>query len=162
MARAEDLAFSPGLALLVGSLVVPTNSADFGTCCSGAGWGFSCFSDAGRGYSGFSRAGWCCPSGCRASCDCSVSSGAPPSPAFPKVLVYGLGADAKGACDSGTTLSTLVCPRTCRSVMAVLGGGSVAPLDSSSGLWVDAELYISITSYKSDDIDQFCYTHTSS
>jgi hypothetical protein len=47
-------------------------------------------------------------------------------------------------------------------MMAALGGGGVAPPDSSSGLWVDAELYKSITSYKSDDIDQLCYTHTSS
>jgi hypothetical protein len=45
--------------------------------------------------------------------------------------------------------------------MAVLGGGGVAPLDSSSGLWVDAELYKSITSYKGNDIDQLCYTQTS-
>jgi hypothetical protein len=46
--------------------------------------------------------------------------------------------------------------------MAVFGGGSVAPLDSSSGLWVDAELYKSITSNKGDDINQLFYTHTSS
>jgi hypothetical protein len=45
--------------------------------------------------------------------------------------------------------------------MAVLGGGGVAPPDSSSGLLVDAELYKSIMGYKSDDIDQLCYTHTS-
>jgi hypothetical protein len=53
MAGAEDSAFSPSLALPVGSLVVPTTFADFGTCCFGAGWGFSYFSDAGRGCSGF-------------------------------------------------------------------------------------------------------------
>jgi hypothetical protein len=47
-------------------------------------------------------------------------------------------------------------------MMAVSGGGVVAPPDSSSGLWVDAELYKSITSYKGDDIDQLFYTHTSS
>jgi hypothetical protein len=46
--------------------------------------------------------------------------------------------------------------------MAALGCGGVVPPDSSSGLCVDAELYKSITSYKSDDIDQLCYTHTSS
>jgi hypothetical protein len=46
--------------------------------------------------------------------------------------------------------------------MAVLGGGGIAPPDSSSGLWVDAELYKTITSYKGDNIDQLCYTHTSS
>jgi hypothetical protein len=45
--------------------------------------------------------------------------------------------------------------------MMVLGGGSVALPDSSSGLWVDAELYKSITSYEGDDIDQLCYTQTS-
>jgi hypothetical protein len=161
MARAEDSAFSPGLALPVGSLVVPTTSADFGSCCSGAGWGFSYFSNANWGCSRFSGAGWCCPSGCGASCGSFVSSGAPPSPACPKVSVCGPGVDAEGACNSRTTLSTLVCPRTCCSVMAVLGGDGVAPPDSSSGLWVDAELYKSITSYKSDDIDQLCYTHTS-
>jgi hypothetical protein len=88
--------------------------------------------------------------------------GAPPSPACPKVLVCGPGVDAEGVCDLGTTFSTLVCPRTCRSVMAALGGGGVAPPDSSSSLCVDAELYKSITSYKSDDIDHLCYTHTNS
>jgi hypothetical protein len=46
--------------------------------------------------------------------------------------------------------------------MAALGGGGVVPPDSSSGLCVDVELYKSITSYKSDDIDQLCYIHTSS
>jgi hypothetical protein len=45
--------------------------------------------------------------------------------------------------------------------MVVLGGGGVAPPDSSSGLWVEAELYKSITSYKGDDIDQLCYIQTS-
>jgi hypothetical protein len=45
--------------------------------------------------------------------------------------------------------------------MVVLGGGGVAPPDSSFGLWVDAELYKSITSYKGDDIDQLYYTQTS-
>jgi hypothetical protein len=45
--------------------------------------------------------------------------------------------------------------------MAVFGGGSVAPPDSFFGLWVDAELYKSITSNKGDDIDQLFYTHTS-
>jgi hypothetical protein len=152
MARAEDSSFSPGLALPVGSLVVPTTSADFGTCGSEAGWGCS----------RISRAGWCYPSGCGASCGCFISSGAPPSSACPKILVCGPRADVEGACDSGTTLSALVCPRTCCSVMAVLGGGGVAPPDSSSGLWVDVELHKSITSYKGDDIEQLCYTHTSS
>jgi hypothetical protein len=38
MAGAEDSAFSPGIALPVGSLVVSTTSADFGTCFSEAGW----------------------------------------------------------------------------------------------------------------------------
>jgi hypothetical protein len=66
MAGAKDSAFSPGLALPVGSLVVPTTSVDFGTCCSRAGWGFSCFSDTGWGCSRFSGAGWCYPSGCGA------------------------------------------------------------------------------------------------
>jgi hypothetical protein len=46
--------------------------------------------------------------------------------------------------------------------MVVFGGGSVAPPDSSSGLWVDAELYKSMTSNKGDDIDQVSYTYTSS
>jgi hypothetical protein len=46
-------------------------------------------------------------------------------------------------------------------VLAVLVGGGVALLDSSSGLWVDAELYKSITSYKGDDIDQLCYIQIS-
>jgi hypothetical protein len=46
--------------------------------------------------------------------------------------------------------------------MAVFVDGSVAPLDSSSGLWVDAELYKSMTNNKGDDIDQLFYTHTSS
>jgi hypothetical protein len=45
--------------------------------------------------------------------------------------------------------------------MVVFGGGSVAPPDSSSSLWVDAELYKSMTSNKGDDIDQLFYTHTS-
>jgi hypothetical protein len=162
MAGAEDSPFSHGLALPVGSLVVPTTSADFGTCCSEAGWGCSCFSEAGWGSYGISRVGWCCSSSCGASCGCSVSSRAPPSPACPKILVCGPGADVEGAYDTGTTLSALVYPRTCRSAMTVLGGGSVALPDSSSGLWVDAELYKSITSYKGDDIDQLCYTHTSS
>jgi hypothetical protein len=152
MAGAKDLAFSPGLALLVGSLVVPPTSVDFGTCCSEAGWGCS----------RFSRAGWCCTASSRTFYGCSGSSRAPPSPTYPKVLVYGLGADAEGVYDSGTTFSALVYPRTCRSVMAALGGGGVALPDSSFGLCVDAELYKSITSYKSDDIDQLCYTHTSS
>jgi hypothetical protein len=44
--------------------------------------------------------------------------------------------------------------------MIVLVGGGVALPDSSSDLWVDAELYKSITSYKGDDIDQLCYTQT--
>jgi hypothetical protein len=34
--------------------------------------------------------------------------------------------------------------------MAVFGGGSVAPLDNSSGLWVDAELYKSMTNNKAE------------
>jgi hypothetical protein len=46
--------------------------------------------------------------------------------------------------------------------MAVFVDGSVASLDSSSGLWVDAELYKSMTNNKGDDIDQLFYTHTSS
>jgi hypothetical protein len=46
-------------------------------------------------------------------------------------------------------------------MMAVLVGGGVALPDSSSGLWVNVELYKSITSYKGDDIDQLCYTQTS-
>jgi hypothetical protein len=131
VAGAEDSALSPGLALPVGSLVVPPTSADFGTCSSEAGWG----------YSGFSRAGWCCTDGSRAFCGRSGRSRAPPSPVCPKISVCGLGADAEGACGSGTALSALLCSRTCRSAMAVLGGGSVAPPDSSSSLWVDAELY---------------------
>jgi hypothetical protein len=45
--------------------------------------------------------------------------------------------------------------------MAILVGGGVALPDSSFGLWVDAELYRSITSYKCDDIEQLCYTQTS-
>jgi hypothetical protein len=45
--------------------------------------------------------------------------------------------------------------------MVVLVGGGVPLPDSSSSLWVDAELYKSITSYKGDDIDQLCYTQTS-
>jgi hypothetical protein len=45
--------------------------------------------------------------------------------------------------------------------MTVLVGGGVALPDSSSGLWVNAELYKSITSYKGDDIDQLFYTQTS-
>jgi hypothetical protein len=32
--------------------------------------------------------------------------------------------------------------------MAIFGGGSVTPPDSSSGLWVDAELYKSMTNNK--------------
>jgi hypothetical protein len=61
------------------------------------------------------------------------------------------------ACGSGTTLSALVCSRTCCSTLAVSVGGGVALLDSFSSLWVDAELYKSITSYNDDDIDQLCY-----
>jgi hypothetical protein len=41
VARAEDSALSPSLALPVGSLVVPPTSADFGTCSSKDGWGYS-------------------------------------------------------------------------------------------------------------------------
>jgi hypothetical protein len=78
------------------------------------------------------------------------------------VVLLVLGADAEGVCDSKTIFSALVCPRTYRLVMAALGGGGVVPPDSSSGLCVDVELYKSITSYKSDDIDQLCYIHTSS
>jgi hypothetical protein len=152
MAGAEDSASSPGLALLVGSLAVPPTSADFGTCCSEAGWGCS----------GFAGAGWCYTAGSGTFCGCSGSSGAPPSPACPIVSVCGSGADADGVFDSGTTFSALVCPSCCRSVMAALGGDDVALPDSSSGLCVDAELYKSITSYTIDDIDQLCYTHTSS
>jgi hypothetical protein len=47
MARAEGSASSFGLALPVGSLVVPPTSADSGTCSFAAGWGCSCFSEAG-------------------------------------------------------------------------------------------------------------------
>jgi hypothetical protein len=133
MAGAEDSAFSPGLALPVGSLVVPTTSADFGTYCSKADWGRSCFFEAGWGCSCFSEAGWCCPSGSGASYGCSDSSGAPPSSACPNTSVCGPGADAEGTCDSGTTLSALVCPRTYCSAMAVFGGGSVAPPDRAFG-----------------------------
>jgi hypothetical protein len=64
MARAEGSTSSPGLALLVGSLVVPPTSAVFGTCSSAAGWGCS----------GSSGAGWCCIVGSGASCGCSGSS----------------------------------------------------------------------------------------
>jgi hypothetical protein len=46
--------------------------------------------------------------------------------------------------------------------MAVFGGGSVAPPDSSFSLWVDAELYKSMTNNKGDDINKLFYTHTSS
>jgi hypothetical protein len=42
--------------------------------------------------------------------------------------------------------------------MAVAVGGGVALLENSSGLWVDAELYTSITSYKGGDIDQLYHT----
>jgi hypothetical protein len=45
--------------------------------------------------------------------------------------------------------------------MTVFVGGGVALPNSSSSLWVDAEQYKSITSYKGDDIDQLCYTQTS-
>jgi hypothetical protein len=45
--------------------------------------------------------------------------------------------------------------------VAVLGGGGVALPDSSSGFWVDAQLYKSITSNKGDDFDQLFYTQTS-
>jgi hypothetical protein len=117
MAWAKDSASSPGLALLVGSLVVPPTSVD---------------------------------------------SRAPPSPTYPTVSVYRPGADADGVFDSGTTFSALVYSSCCRSVMAALGHGGVAPPDSSFGLCIDAELYKSITSYTSDYIDQLCYTHTNS
>jgi hypothetical protein len=46
--------------------------------------------------------------------------------------------------------------------MAAFGGGRAAPPDSSSGLWVDAELYKFMTNKKGDDINQLSYTHTSS
>jgi hypothetical protein len=46
--------------------------------------------------------------------------------------------------------------------MAVFGGGRVAPPDSSSGLWVDAELYKSMTNNNGGDINQLFSTHTSS
>jgi hypothetical protein len=130
MAGAEDSAFSPSLALPVGSLAVPPTSADFGTCCSKAGWGCSRFFGA----------SWCYTAGSGTFYGSSDSSRAPPSPACPKVPVCGPRADVEGVCDSRTTFSALVCPRTYRSVMAALGGGGVAPLDSSSGLCVDAEL----------------------
>jgi hypothetical protein len=70
MAGAKDSIFPPGLALPVGSLVVPSTSVDFGNCCSKVGWGCSWFSKAGWGCSWFSRAGWCCPSGPGASRGC--------------------------------------------------------------------------------------------
>jgi hypothetical protein len=38
-------------------------------------------------------------------------------------------------------------------VLAVLVGGGVALLESSSGFWVDAELYKLITSYKGGAIN---------
>jgi hypothetical protein len=148
MAGAEGSTSSPVLALPVGSLVVPPTSADFGTCSSAAGWGCSCFSEAGWGCSRSSRVGWCCTIGSGTSCGCSSSSQAQPSLACPKILVCGPRADVERACGMGTTLSALVYSRTCRSAMAVLVGGGVALPDSSSSLWVDAELYKSITSYK--------------
>jgi hypothetical protein len=43
-------------------------------------------------------------------------------------------------------------------VLAVAVGGGVVLLESSSGLWVDAELYKSITCYRGGDIDQLCHT----
>jgi hypothetical protein len=46
--------------------------------------------------------------------------------------------------------------------MVVFSGGSVAPLDSSSGLWVNVELYKSMTNNKGDDINQLFSNHTSS
>jgi hypothetical protein len=104
-----------------------------------------------------SRAGWCYIVGSGASCGCSGSSRAQSSSASPKISACGPGADVDGACGSGTTLSALVCSRTCCSVLAVSVGGGVALPNSSSGLWVDAKLYTSITSYKGDDIDQLCY-----
>jgi hypothetical protein len=162
MAGAKDSSFSPALALPVGSLVVPTTSAGFGNCCSEAGWGYSWFSKAGWGCSWFSRSSWCCPSGFGASRGCSGSSGAPSSPACPKTLVCRPGADVVGACNSGTTLSAMVCSRTYCSTMAVFGGGSVAPPNSSSSLWVDVELYKSMTNNKGDDINQLFSTLTSS
>jgi hypothetical protein len=129
MAGAEDSSFSPGLALPVGSLMVPTTSTGFENYWSEAGWG----------WSWFSRAGWCCPSGFGASRGCSGSSRTLGSPTCPKTSVCGPGADVVGASNSRTTLSAMVCSRTCCSAMAVFGGGSVAPLDSSSSLWVDAD-----------------------
>jgi hypothetical protein len=78
MAGAEDLAFSLGLALLVGSLAVPPTSANFGTCCSEAGWGCSRFSGA----------AWCYTVGSGTFCGCSGSSGPHhllPAPKFQSV-----------------------------------------------------------------------------
>jgi hypothetical protein len=46
-------------------------------------------------------------------------------------------------------------------VLAVLFDGGVALPESSSGFWVDAELYKSITSYKDGAIDQLCQTYAS-
>jgi hypothetical protein len=54
--------------------------------------------------------------------------------------ICGLGAAVEGACGLVTTLSALICSWTCCSVLAVLVGGGVALLESSSGFWVDAEL----------------------
>jgi hypothetical protein len=46
-------------------------------------------------------------------------------------------------------------------VLAVLVGGGVALPESSSGFWVDAELYKSITSYKGGAIHQLCHIYVS-
>jgi hypothetical protein len=46
-------------------------------------------------------------------------------------------------------------------VLVVLVGGGVALPESSSGFWVDAELYKSIASYKGGTIHQLCHTYVS-
>jgi hypothetical protein len=45
--------------------------------------------------------------------------------------------------------------------LVVLVGGGVALPESSSGFWVDAELYKSIGSYKGSAIHQLCHTYVS-
>jgi hypothetical protein len=127
MAGAEGSASSPGLAL-------PPTSVVFGTCSSAASWGCSCFSMADWGYSVSFGVVWCCIVGSGASCGCSGSSRAQSSSVSPKILACGLGSDVDKACSSGTTLSALVCSRTCCSALTVLVGGGVALPDSSSGL----------------------------
>jgi hypothetical protein len=67
----------------------------------------------------------------------------------------------EGACGSGTTLSALICFWPCYSVLDVLVGGGVALPESSSGFWVNATLYKSITSYTGGAIAQLCHTYAS-